>query len=62
MKTLTVKVERLLATTPQKAYAAWLNPKIPGNAWHEARKVILSPKVDGLGSLNTLWDSNPRSP
>lgn len=48
MKTITVKVDRMLATTPQRAYAAWLNPKIPGNAWHEARKVILNPKVDGL--------------
>ena len=29
-------------------FDAWLNPKIPGNPWNAAEKLMLDPKVDGL--------------
>lgn len=47
-KDLQIKVERTLETTPAQAFAAWLNPKIPGTPWNEGSKLILQPKVDGL--------------
>ncbi len=48
MSTLEFKFERHIAATPDVAYAAWLNPAIPGTTWHEADKLMLEPKVDGL--------------
>jgi len=34
-KTIVVKVERTIAAPPSEVFDAWLNPKIPGNPWHE---------------------------
>lgn len=47
-KTLEFKFERTIPAPPGEVYDAWLNPKIPGNPWHEADKLILDPRVDGF--------------
>jgi len=47
-KRLEFKVERTIAAPPGEVFDAWLNPKVPGNPWNAAEKVILNPKVDGL--------------
>jgi uncharacterized protein YndB with AHSA1/START domain len=47
-KTLEFKFERTITAPLDEVYDAWLNPKIPGNPWHEADKLILNPKVDGF--------------
>jgi len=46
--TLEVKLERTIHATPDEVYDAWLDPKIPGNPWHEADKLLLNPVVDGF--------------
>ncbi len=47
-KTLEFKFERTLCASPDEAFDAWLNPKIPGSPWNVADKLIWNPKVDGL--------------
>jgi uncharacterized protein YndB with AHSA1/START domain len=47
-KTIECKIERTIPTSPGEAFDAWLNPKIPGNPWNAADKLLLDPKVDGL--------------
>jgi len=47
-KTIDLKFERMLATTPSKAYSAWMNPKIKGTTWNMGEKLILNPKVNGF--------------
>lgn len=47
-KTIEVKVERTLATSPGEAFDAWLNPKIPGTPWNTADKLLFDPTVDGF--------------
>jgi uncharacterized protein YndB with AHSA1/START domain len=47
-KTIEVKVERTIPASPGEVFDAWLNPKIPGNPWNMAEKLILNPVVDGL--------------
>ncbi len=47
-KTIEVKVERTIAAPPTRVFDAWLNPKVPGNPWNMADKLILNPKVDGF--------------
>jgi DNA-binding transcriptional ArsR family regulator/uncharacterized protein YndB with AHSA1/START domain len=47
-KTLEFKFERIIPASPGEVHDAWLNPKIPGNPWHEGDKLILDPKIDGL--------------
>src|SRR5579859_5720221 len=56
-KTITVTVERTLATTPEEAFAAWLDPDCPANIWHEHKTLLFTPKVDGLFYWN--FDDNP---
>ena len=46
-KTLEFKFERTIPAPPDEVFDAWLNPKIPGNPWNAADKLILNPKVDG---------------
>jgi uncharacterized protein YndB with AHSA1/START domain len=53
-KTVEVKVQRVIATSPAMAYDAWLNPKIPGNPWHTSDKLLFNPTVDGLESTVTV--------
>ena len=40
-KKLTSKFECTIPAPPSKVYDAWLNPKIPGNPWNVADKLIL---------------------
>lgn len=47
-KTIQVKVERTIPAPSGEVFDAWLNPKIPGNPWNAAERLILDPKVDGL--------------
>ena len=48
MKTLEFTVERTIPAPADEVFDAWLNPKVPGTPWYEARKLILNPVVDGL--------------
>jgi uncharacterized protein YndB with AHSA1/START domain len=47
-KKIEVKVERSIPAPPGEVFDGWLNPKIPGNPWNMAEKLLLSPKVDGF--------------
>src|SRR5262245_55762331 len=47
-KTLEFTFERTIPAPPGEVYDAWLNPKVPGNPWNAADKLILNPKVDGF--------------
>ena len=47
-KTIEVSVERTIPASPGDVFDAWLNPKIPGNPWNMADKLLLNPAVDGL--------------
>ena len=47
-KTIEVKVERTISAPPDEVFDAWLNPKIPGNPWNAATKLLFNPKVDGF--------------
>ena len=47
-KTIEVKVERTIPAPAGDLFEAWLNPKIPGNPWSMAEKLILNAEVDGL--------------
>jgi uncharacterized protein YndB with AHSA1/START domain len=47
-KTIEVKVERTIPAPLVEVFDAWLNPKIPGNPWNAADKLLLHPEVDGL--------------
>jgi uncharacterized protein YndB with AHSA1/START domain len=48
IKTLEFKCERTIPASPGEVHDAWLNPKIPGNPWNAAEKLLLDPRVDGL--------------
>jgi uncharacterized protein YndB with AHSA1/START domain len=47
-KTIEVKVERTIPAPLNEVFDAWLNPKIPGNPWNMAEKLLLDPRVDGF--------------
>src|SRR5271155_2494478 len=47
-KTLEFKFERTIPAPPGEVFDGWLNPKIPGNPWNMAEKLLLYPKVDGF--------------
>ena len=47
-KTIEVKVERTIAAPLPEVFDAWLNPKIPGNPWNVADKLLLDARVDGF--------------
>ena len=47
-KTIEVKVERTISAPPDEVFDAWLNPKISGNPWNAAAKLVFNAKVDGL--------------
>jgi uncharacterized protein YndB with AHSA1/START domain len=48
IKTIEVKVERTIPASPDDVFDAWLDPKIPGNPWNMAEKLLLNPQVDGF--------------
>ncbi len=45
---LTYTFERTIQAAPATVFDAWLNPKLTGNPWNMADKLILHPQVDGL--------------
>ena len=47
-KTIEVNVARTIPAAPAEVFDAWLNPKIPGNPWNMADKLLLNPHVDGF--------------
>lgn len=47
-KTIEFRFERTILAPPAEVFDAWLNPKVPGNPWNMAEKLLLHPKVDGL--------------
>jgi uncharacterized protein YndB with AHSA1/START domain len=47
-KTIEFKFERTIPAASAEVFDAWLNPKIPGNPWNAADKLLLDPKVDGF--------------
>ena len=47
-KKLELKFERTIQAPPDTVYNAWLNPKLPGNPWSMADKLLLNPEVDGF--------------
>jgi uncharacterized protein YndB with AHSA1/START domain len=47
-KNIEVKVERTILASPGEAFDAWLDPKVPGNPWNMAEKLLLNPHVDGF--------------
>src|SRR6202163_4812308 len=47
-KTIEVTIERTIPASPGEVFAAWLDPKIPGNPWNMAEKLLLNPHVDGF--------------
>jgi uncharacterized protein YndB with AHSA1/START domain len=46
--TVEIKVERKILAPASEVFDAWLDPNIPGTPWHENKKLIVNPKVDGL--------------
>jgi uncharacterized protein YndB with AHSA1/START domain len=47
-KTLEFKFERIIPAPPGEVFDAWLDPKVPGNPWNMADKLLLNPTVDGF--------------
>jgi uncharacterized protein YndB with AHSA1/START domain len=47
-KTIEFKFKRTIPALPNEVFDAWLDPKVPGNPWNMADKLILHPKVDGF--------------
>jgi uncharacterized protein YndB with AHSA1/START domain len=47
-KTLTLKFNRTIPAPVDEVCEAWLNPKIPGNPWNLADKLLFNPQVDGF--------------
>jgi uncharacterized protein YndB with AHSA1/START domain len=47
-KTIEVNVERTIPAAPAELFDAWLDPKVPGNPWNMAEKLLLNPYVDGF--------------
>jgi uncharacterized protein YndB with AHSA1/START domain len=47
-KTIEFRLERAIAAPAGEVFDAWLNPKVRGNPWNMAEKLILDAKVDGL--------------
>jgi uncharacterized protein YndB with AHSA1/START domain len=48
MKTIEVRVERTIPAPPEEVFDGWLDPKVPGNPWNMAEKLLLNPHVDGF--------------
>ncbi len=47
-KTIEVKVERTIPAPLGEVFDGWLDPKVPGNPWNLADKLLLNPIVDGF--------------
>src|SRR5579863_467468 len=46
--TLEFKFERTIPAPPTEVFDGWLDPKVPGNPWNMADKLLLNPQVDGF--------------
>jgi len=46
--TIEVRVERTIPASSAEVFDGWLDPKVPGNPWNKADKLILDPQVDGM--------------
>jgi uncharacterized protein YndB with AHSA1/START domain len=47
-KTIEFKIERTIPASAGEVFDGWLNPKVTGNPWNAADKLLLNPKVDGF--------------
>ena len=47
-KTLEFKFERTIPAPTAEVFDGWLDPKVPGNPWNMAEKLLLNPQVDGF--------------
>jgi uncharacterized protein YndB with AHSA1/START domain len=47
-KTIEFRLERTIPAPPGEVFDAWLNPKVPGNPWNMAEKLVLDAKVDAF--------------
>lgn len=48
VKTMEMTVRRTIPASPAEVYDAWLDPKHPGNPWHDSDTRIFEPRVDAL--------------
>jgi uncharacterized protein YndB with AHSA1/START domain len=48
VKTIEVKVQRTILAPPEQVFDGWLDPKVPGNPWNMADKLLLNPHIDGF--------------
>jgi uncharacterized protein YndB with AHSA1/START domain len=48
MKTMTVKMDRVIPASPAAVYKAWLDPKMSANPWYGSDKLVWKPQVHGL--------------
>jgi uncharacterized protein YndB with AHSA1/START domain len=48
MKTMELTLTRTIPASPAEVFAAWMDPKHPGNPWTDAKKLIFDGRVDGL--------------
>lgn len=46
--TFEVRIERTIPASPDKAYAAWLDPRVPGTPWNAPSKLLMDCRLDGL--------------
>ena len=47
-KTIEVRIERTIPASSGAVFDGWLDPKVPGNPWNMADKLLLNPIVDGF--------------
>jgi hypothetical protein len=47
-KKLSLKFQQSVASAPDEAFDAWLNPKIPGTLWSVAEQLVFNPAVNAL--------------
>lgn len=47
-KTIEIRLERTIPAPPGEVFDGWLDPRVPGNPWNAAEKLILDPKTEGL--------------
>jgi uncharacterized protein YndB with AHSA1/START domain len=45
---LEIRIERTIQASPEAAYDAWLDPKVPGTPWNAASTLVIDVKPDGL--------------
>jgi len=48
LKTMELTVRRTIPASPAEVYDAWLDPKHPGNPWHDSDMRVFEPKVGAL--------------